>query len=312
MTFILIFVGGLVTSTGSGLAVPDWPLAFGRLVPPHWIGGIRFEYSHRVMAGTVAVLTFALAGWCWFAEPRRWVRNLAIGAFGLVIVQALLGALNVVFLLPLGVTVAHAATAQLFFCLMVGLVMFTNPSWTVMPRARIADDVRPTLRTLATITTAVIYIQILIGALMRNLGAGLAIPDFPLSYGQLVPPGWSLPITVNFAHRCGALAVTILAVWTFARIARRYRDEPRLMRPAVGLLVLVALQVTLGALTIWTHRAVLPTTAHVATGAAVLATAFALTIRTWRPTRAHSAMEAIPVRGSYPRDRAMARTRVAS
>src|SRR5579885_2521679 len=93
MTFILIFVGGLVTSTGSGLAVPDWPLAFGRLVPPHWIGGIRFEYSHRVMAGTVAILTLALAGWAWFAERRRWVRGLALAAFGLVVAQALLGAL---------------------------------------------------------------------------------------------------------------------------------------------------------------------------------------------------------------------------
>jgi cytochrome c oxidase assembly protein subunit 15 len=312
MTFILIFVGGLVTSTGSGLSVPDWPLAFGKLVPQHWIGGIRFEYSHRIVAGLVAALTLTLAAWTWFAEPRRWVRNLALAAFGLVIAQALLGAINVLFLLPLPVMVAHAATAQAFFCLMVGLAMFTSPRWQAMPQARAADHARPTLTTLAALTTAAIYIQILIGALMRNMGAGLAIPDFPLNYGHLIPPGWSYHIAVSFAHRCGALAVTILIVWTVARIARLHRDEPLLLRPAIGLLMLLAIQITLGALTIWSRRAVLPTTAHVAVGAAVLATAFTLTIRAARLTRAGRAAQVVAARPSYPRDRTIAGSRVAS
>lgn len=312
MTFILIFVGGLVTSTGSGLSVPDWPLAFGKLVPQHWVGGIRFEYSHRVVAGIVTILTLTLAVWTWFAEPRRWVRNLALAAFGLVIVQALLGAINVLFLLPLPVTVAHAATAQAFFCLMVGLAMFTGPRWQAMPPVSTADQARPTLATLTVLTTTVIYIQILIGALMRNMGAGLAIPDFPLNYGYLIPPGWSSHIAVNFAHRCGALVVTILVVWTVARIARRHRDEPLLMRPAIGLLILLAIQITLGALTIWSGRAVLPTTAHVAVGAAVLATAFTLAIRAARLTHAGRAAQAMAARSSYPRDRTIADNRVAS
>jgi cytochrome c oxidase assembly protein subunit 15 len=312
MTFILIFVGGLVTSTGSGLSVPDWPLAFGKLIPQHWVGGIRFEYSHRMVAGIVTILTLTLAAWTWFAESRRWVRNLALAACGLVIAQALLGAINVLFLLPLPVTVAHAATAQAFFCLMVGLAMFTNPHWQAMPQARAADDARPTLKTLAVLTTTAIYVQILIGALMRNLGAGLAIPDFPLCFGRLLPPGWSSPIAVNFAHRCGALAVAILIVWTVARIARLHRDEPLLMRPAIGLLILLAIQITLGALTIWSRRAVIPTTAHVAVGAAVLATAFTLTIRVARLTRAGRAAQLVAARDSYPRDRAIAGSRVAS
>jgi heme a synthase len=312
MTFILIFVGGLVTSTGSGLSVPDWPLAFGKLVPQHWVGGIRFEYSHRVVAGIVTILTLMLAAWCWFAEPRRWVRNLALAACGLVFAQALLGAINVLFLLPLPVTVAHAATAQAFFCLMVGLAMFTNPAWDRWPQARPAGEIRPALTILTALTTAVIYVQILIGALMRNMGAGLAIPDFPLSYGRLVPPGWSPHIEVNFAHRCGALAVAILIVWTVTRIARRHRDEPLLMRPATGLLVLLVLQITLGALTIWTRRAVLPTTAHVAVGAAVLATSFVLTIRAARLTRTGRAAQTVAARDAYPHERAMAERRVAS
>src|SRR5437660_2113081 len=98
-TFVLIFVGGLVTSTGSALAVPDWPLAFGRLVPP-FIGGVRFEWGHRLVAGAVSVLTLILAIWTWFREPRRWVRITALAALALILVQAVLGGLTVLMLLP--------------------------------------------------------------------------------------------------------------------------------------------------------------------------------------------------------------------
>src|SRR5215472_8275035 len=81
-TFCLIFVGGLVTSTGSALAVPDWPLAFGRFIPP-LTGGIRFEWGHRLVAGVVSVLTVILVVWTWWREPRRWVRVTALAALGL-------------------------------------------------------------------------------------------------------------------------------------------------------------------------------------------------------------------------------------
>jgi cytochrome c oxidase assembly protein subunit 15 len=111
------------------------------------------------------------------------------------------------------------------------------------------------------------------------MGAGLAIPDFPLVYGGLIPPEFTPPIVVNFAHRCGAVVVTILVVWTALAIFSRYRNQPYIVRPAIGLLALLALQISLGALTIWTGRAVIPTTAHVAIGAAVLGTSFALTLR---------------------------------
>ena len=68
--FLLVIAGGLVTSTGSGLAVPDWPLSYGTLFPP-MVGGIRFEHSHRVIAATVGLMTLALALWVIFTEQRR-------------------------------------------------------------------------------------------------------------------------------------------------------------------------------------------------------------------------------------------------
>ncbi len=276
-TFILIFVGGLVTSTGSALAVPDWPLAYGRLVPK-LVGGVRFEYGHRVVAGVVVMLTIVLATWIAMVERRSWVRKTAFAAAGLIVLQAILGGITVLYLLPLPVAVAHAGTAQALFCLMVAMALFTNPAFgTGVPLE--ADGAFPRIATLATITTAIIYIQILIGAVMRHLGAGLAIPDFPTSFGHWMPPFFSLAIAINFAHRCGAVVVSIFVLWTVARVFTRHRDRPVMTHPALLLLALLLTQVSLGAMTIWSGRAVLPTTAHVAIGAAVLATSLALTIR---------------------------------
>jgi cytochrome c oxidase assembly protein subunit 15 len=138
---------------------------------------------------------------------------------------------------------------------------------------------------LAAATTAIVYIQIIVGALMRHMHAGLAIPDFPLAFGHLVPPMFSVPIAVNFAHRCGAVVVTAMVLWTVARTLRQYGDEPALRRPATGLLALLAVQIGLGAATVLSGRAVIPTTSHVAVGAAVLATCVALTLRSWNLER---------------------------
>src|SRR6266853_1535331 len=128
-TFCLIFVGGLVTSTGSALAVPDWPLSFGKFFPK-MEGGVLYEHGHRMVAGVVAILTLVLALWAWMREPRSWLRKLAAAALGLVLFQAVLGGLTVLLRLPLAIAVSHAATAQAFFCITVAVAAFTNPRWT--------------------------------------------------------------------------------------------------------------------------------------------------------------------------------------
>lgn len=302
-TFALIFIGGLVTSTGSALAVPDWPLSFGRFFPP-MRGGVLYEHGHRMAAGVVALLTLALMGWVLARDRRSSVRGLAVTAFALIIVQAVLGGLTVLLRLPLAIAVAHAATAQAFFCLTVALALLTNPRWQRLPRTR-AAAARPALPLLAALTTAAIYLQILIGAVMRHMGAGLAIADFPLAFGRLLPPLESIPQAVNFAHRLGAVAVTVMVAWTVARVLGRHREESGLCRPALALAVLMVVQLGLGALTIWSAKAVIPTTAHVAVGAAVLATALTLTLRSYRlfalaPARAAAVLAAPrsdPMRG---------------
>ena len=128
-TFVLLFVGGLVTSTGSGLAVPDWPLSFGMLLPP-MRGGVLFEHGHRLAAALVGGLTVALALWTVVSEPRPGVRALGLTALLAVILQGVLGGVTVLYKLPLAVSVTHACLAQAFFCLTVTLALVTGAGWT--------------------------------------------------------------------------------------------------------------------------------------------------------------------------------------
>jgi cytochrome c oxidase assembly protein subunit 15 len=134
---------------------------------------------------------------------------------------------------------------------------------------------------LCAITTTAVYFQLILGALMRHTNAGLAIPDFPLAFGQIIPPFSSNRVVIHFAHRIGAVIVATMIVWTFIRIARSYSKHSLLFRPALVMLALVMIQLTLGALTIWTAKAVVPTTFHVLTGALILATSFLLTLRAY-------------------------------
>ncbi|HUG52215.1 MAG TPA: COX15/CtaA family protein [Vicinamibacteria bacterium] len=292
-TLALIFIGGLVTSTGSGLSVPDWPLSYGMLMPP-MVGGVFYEHGHRMAATAVGFLTLVLAIWTARAEPRRSVRRLAWAALAAVIAQGLLGGLTVIYLLPTPVSVAHACLAQVFFCTLIALATVTSREW-------IAGDATPSrpaeddsgLRAAAVIATGAVFVQLLLGAVMRHTGAGLAIPDFPTSFGRWVPPLDRLPVAVHFAHRVGALVVTVL-VARLVLAAWRAADR-RFRRPAAILLALVLVQVGLGAATVLTGKAVTPTTIHVAVGAAVLGSCWWLALRSARLLRRPPAADAAAV-----------------
>jgi len=281
-TFALIVAGGLVTSTGSGLAVPDWPLSFGRIFPP-MVGGVLYEHGHRLVAATVGLLVVVLYVWTCFARVSRAVNMVAGCALGAVVLQGLLGGLTVLMKLPPAVSVSHACLAQAFLCLTVAVAAMTGGAWDRPASAREELSVIP-LRALAAATTAAVYGQLLLGAVVRHTKAGLAIPDFPLAFGRVIPPLNDAAVQIHFAHRVGALLVALLVAWTAARVLRAHRDEPRLTRPAIALLALLGAQLVLGALTIWTGRAVIPTTAHVLGGASVLAAGFLLTLRAYRFT----------------------------
>lgn len=278
-TGLLVFAGGLVTSTGSGLAVPDWPLSYGQVMPP-MVGNVRFEHGHRMVATAVGFLTIVLAVWIWKRDPRPHVRRLGWIALGAVVLQGLLGGLTVLLLLPAPVSVAHACIGQSFFCIVVSLALLTSPGWRRPAVARAESGSGPSVRILAPLATGVVFLQLVLGAAMRHTEAGLAIPDFPLAFGRLVPPFDRPGVPIHFAHRMGALCVALAVGWVVVRMLARFRDEPALARPALLLGALVVVQIALGATTVWTQKAVVPTTLHVLTGALVLATSLVLTLRT--------------------------------
>jgi heme a synthase len=291
-TAVLIFAGGLVTSTGSGLSVPDWPNTYGWFM---WtfplskmVGGIFYEHLHRLVASTVGFLIVVLAIWLWRAEPRPWVRRLGYLALAAVVTQGILGGITVLWYLPDAISIAHASLAQIVFCLTTTIALVTSRGWQQGYEPRIPDsgsriparDI--TLERIAVITTISIYIQIVIGATMRHTGAGLAIPDFPLSFGHVIPTHWDPKIAIHFAHRAGAAAVTLLIAATSGHVLYHHRRSRELVRPAVLLLILVALQITLGALTVLSQKQFIINSLHVVNGALVLVTSLILTLRAHR------------------------------
>jgi cytochrome c oxidase assembly protein subunit 15 len=281
-TVLLIAAGGMVTSTGSGLAVPDWPNSYGWFMfsfpLEKMVGGIFYEHGHRLIASTVGFLTIILAVWTWMVDPRRWVGWVGVAALSAVILQGLLGGITVLLLLPAPVSIGHAGLAQVFFCLTVTLAVVTSRGWN--SRVPPVDDAM--LRRVALATTILIYSQIIMGATMRHIGAGLAIPDFPLAFGSLLPPVWSAPIAVHFAHRLGAILVTCAILATAGHVWSHHGGRRELRRPALLLVLLVAVQLTLGAFVVWSGLQPVLNTAHVVNGALVLATSLVLTLRSFR------------------------------
>lgn len=282
-TLFLVTAGGMVTSTNSGLSVPDWPTTYGynmfTFPANKMVGGIFYEHGHRLIASTVGFLTIGLVLFLWRVETRRWVRQLGWIALAAVIVQGVLGGMTVKYFLPAPISISHAGLAQLFFCLTVSLAVFTSRSWR-QPATQPVDDAQ--LRKRMVLLTSLVYVQIILGATMRHIGAGLAIPDFPLSFGHVLPPTWTPQIAVHFAHRVGALVITLFIMANAGYIWTRHGKRPELTRPAWLLIIAVAVQVSLGALVVLSGKQPIINTLHVATGAIVLTTSLFITLRSFR------------------------------
>jgi cytochrome c oxidase assembly protein subunit 15 len=278
-TFFLIIAGANVTSHDAGLAVPDWPLSFGRFFP-QMVGNVFWEHGHRMIAATVGLLTIVLAIYLQVREPRRWVKRLGWFALGLVIVQGLLGGLTVKLLLPLWVSAAHATLAQLFFLTTVSIAVFTSRSWTYAEPKIFEDENGVSPRTMCVASLALILVQLVLGATLRHS----ALWNEHLPTGLLV------------AHITGAIVVTLALGVTASAVLLRHRDEKFLTRPAIIALRLLFVQLMLG-IAAYVTRARSPyqpqplnpmisvTVAHVACGALVFAATILLTLRVFRVLR---------------------------
>jgi len=279
-TVILLAAGALVTGTGSGLAVPDWPLSFGQFFPP-MVGGVFYEHGHRLIAGFVALLTVVQLLVILRFEDRLWVKKLGFLAVALVLTQATLGGLTVLFLLPKAVSIAHACLAQTYFCNAIILMTVTSPGWKNSFHCESDGSWFP-VRVLGLLVVFGFFIQLLFGATMRHFGAGLAIPDFPLSFGHWVPPQWTFPIAIHFAHRFGAFVMVAAVAALVARVYRLYWNQFTLLLYAGALMGFVWVQVMLGAMVIWLRRPISLTTIHLVVGALCLASSVALTLQLFK------------------------------
>ena len=233
-TFLLLGAGGLVTSHGAGMSVPDWPNSYGYnmfLFPPsQWMGGIFYEHTHRLIASGVGLMTTILAVLLWFKDPRKWMHWFGVGALLLVVAQGVLGGLRVV-LVDAQLGIFHAIIGQLFFVVTGAIALFTSRFWQRLenvqhstsniqhpmtgdrPNVEKMDvgcsmlDVRCSfLRKLVLFTTLLIFCQLIIGATMRQQHAGLAIPDFPLAYGKIWPDTGAAAVQGYNEHRMDVMA----------------------------------------------------------------------------------------------------------
>ncbi|CAN5142911.1 hypothetical protein BH20VER2_BH20VER2_05550 [soil metagenome] len=288
LTLFLICSGGLVTSKGVGLAVPDWPTTFGynmfAFPFSQWVGGVFFEHSHRLIASAVGLFTIILAVWLWRADSRKWMRVLGVVALGAVIVQGVLGGLRVTMLKD-EIGIFHACLAQAFLCLLVFIGLARSRVWNAAPVHSTSGPLW-----LAIATTFLIFAQLALGATMRHQHRDLAILDFPAAYGQVIPDvsaenlatinRWRTAhalsevdaghIWLQMAHRIGAVIISAGLIWYAIALRRTARPLRTLLTLSSVWIFLLALQVTLGAWTIWTNKAADVATAHVAVGATML------------------------------------------
>ncbi|MEP7233777.1 MAG: COX15/CtaA family protein [Ignavibacteriota bacterium] len=282
LTFPLIFVGGLVKSHEAGLSVPDWPTTYGYNMftfPLHWmVGNIFYEHGHRLYASLVGFCILILAIWIWRKETRKWVRSLGWLTLLAVCVQGVLGGVTVKMFLPWYISSAHAALAQTTFCLTVALSMVTS-SWWKDDLVKTAGETSEKLRAISVVTVGAIFIQLVLGAVMRHLGAGLAIPTWPLANGSLIPEFTSVGILLNFLHRNWAFVVAILIFVNAFYAIGAAKEHPILRHSAIAGMIFVIFQITLGVITLLSAKEPNWTSLHVVGGAAVLASQFVLAVR---------------------------------
>jgi heme a synthase len=276
-TVLLLVAGALVTSNDAADSVPDWPLAYGRLIPP-MVGGIRYEYVHRVIAGLVAILTLALAIWIARVDKRPWARKLGWTALGLVVAQAVLGGIRVLEGHAAISATAHAILAQIFFITLVSIALFTS-RWWQSKAPSFQDMGSPRVTTLAAWTTGAIFVQLILGAAFRHGAFGI------------------LP------HLIGAFVVSVMIIWAAAVAKRRFARVPSIRRSVIWLHSTFGTQILLGGAAYWAIlssadttqpdlRYVILSVAHVAVGALLLAASLLLTLVSYRLV--HPVTEGLP------------------
>lgn len=291
-------MGALVKSHEAGLSVPDWPTTYGQnmfLFPPsEWRANVFYEHTHRLAASFVGFLTLLFCVRLLYSERRRWVKVCGAAALVLVIAQGVLGGLTVRYLLPSPLSIAHGVLAQTFLLLVIFLAYVYSAERA--QRTRAGGGATPLAARWAIALTGAVWIQLVLGAVVRHTEAGLAIPDFPTMGGRWAPvfndatmswintwrlersleTGFHLPdvtlsqVLIHAAHRFWAVAIIGIACVLVYVTRGANAASPAIMRSTSGIAALLIIQLALGVYTVLSAKGPLITSLHVATGAALL------------------------------------------
>jgi heme A synthase len=279
-TFVLLVIGGTVNPTGSSLACPEPTLVcHGRLFPP-MVGGVLYEHGHRLAAMTVGLLQILLTYLLFTRRPQ--LRKLAWLLLGLIIAQGSLGAITVKYKLPPAVSTCHLLLGMSYFATLIYTAFRTRPAPTAMQLRR-HDEMRSELgatRTWILVACGAVFVQLLLGALVRHLGAALVCLGMPTCTraGDWWPAAHVQQL--HMIHRGFGCVVAIVTTIAAVKVYRKARSWSQLRLLALIAPVLVAAQIALGVLTVLTVRAVPLAVGHFA-GAASL---WALWMSAWLMT----------------------------
>lgn len=269
MTFLQIKAGALVTSTGSGMAFPDWPTSNGSLWPQSMALDEKLEFGHRVWGALLGLATLVLTVLVHRFDPRRWVRRLMLGNLGLICIQGVLGGVSVRWNNPSWLSAPHGILGQLCLCSLMFAAFALSPGWeprVIAPAAQVQRARRLALWGVVAICT-----QLALGAIARH--------EQPL---------WAVTLHVALALVV-ALVVMIGALYAGSRFAA-VRGFTGVKQWTLGILLS---QLVLGFVTLMVRRPKDPSnieyfgravvvTLHVVVGASLFLLASLLLFKTWR------------------------------
>ncbi|MCH2154783.1 MAG: COX15/CtaA family protein [Opitutales bacterium] len=289
----LLYAGGFTTSIQAGMAFLDWPLSNGSLNPERWMSqpDQAAEHSHRLLGMKLGLLAIISVVWHAVREERKAVRVTSYVLLAAVVSQGVLGGLRVLLdqlnhdfdsnVIAQSFAIAHACGAQIVFCILAALAVMHSPMW--FRREAAAVDGIDRVRALGWASTTALFLQILVGAIMRHNHAGLAISTFPMATEtSLLPAIWNFHISIHFAHRAGALIATAILVAFFVQVWKRPALRAELKGNAVLMLSILAFQIYLGALTIWTGRNPHAATVHMLVAAFLMGSTWIMTFRLYQ------------------------------
>lgn len=300
-TFGLIFAGAMVTSTDSGLAVPDWPLSYGMLFPP-MVGGVLYEHGHRMVASFVGLLTLIVLILTLWKVRDKLRRRLATVAFILVCLQGMLGGMTVLLGLPLLVSVGHSLLGQTFLLVTVALVFYYHQAnCGEIEKVKMLSG--KLILSFLNFFLIILYLQNFLGALVRHTHSALAIYDVPLNLGRFVPSWWKeetvnrvnqwlfergydavegWQIGLHYAHRIGAICIIIGVLYLIYRCLCEMSQQVKIFRLIVLLVGLILFQIFLGLATVSTGTNAVLSSFHVLGGASLLALTLRLRLEVGR------------------------------